>query len=210
MRKFYLVVVGLLAVAYIVFSVAEIENILAALRQSRPVYIGVAVFVEAVLLLNTSATFWALYRLVGLHERGRNLFLMVTAATFVNLVTPSSGIGGMTVFLDEAHLRKLSTGQVTVACILYVLYEYVALFAALAAGFVLLAQLGKLNVVELLAAVFLLGLAAFIFAGLLVGYRSPPPVKEFAGLAGALDQPPFTSIPAQGCPECCLSVHIIR
>jgi len=130
MRKFLLVVIGLLALAYIVFSFAELENILAALRQSKPVYIGIAVFVEAVLLLNTTATFWALYRLVGLHERGRNLFLMVTAATFVNLVTPSSGIGGLTVFLDEAHQRNLSTGRVTVACILYLCYEYVALFAA--------------------------------------------------------------------------------
>jgi uncharacterized protein (TIRG00374 family) len=172
MRKFFLVVLVLLAVAYIVFSFTELENIEAALRQSKPVYIGIAVFVEAVLLLNTTATFWALYRLVGLHERGRSLFLMVTAATFVNLVTPSSGIGGLTVFLDEAHRRKLSTGRVTVAGILYVLYEYVALFVALAAGFVILAQLGKLNVVEVLAAGFLVVLAAAISAGLVVGYRS--------------------------------------
>ncbi len=173
MRKFYLIVIGLLAVAYIVFSIAELENILAALRQSKPFYIGVAVFVEAFLLLNTTATFWALYRLVGLHERVRNLFMMITAATFVNLVTPSSGIGGMTVFIDEAHLHNLSTGRVLVACVLYVLYEYVALFAALATGFVLLAQLGKLNVVELVAAGFLVVLAASIAFGLVVGYGSP-------------------------------------
>ena len=52
-------------------------------------------------------------------------------------------------------------------------YEYVALFVALAIGFVSLAQLGKLNVVELLAAGFLILLAVFIGAGLVVGYRSP-------------------------------------
>jgi uncharacterized protein (TIRG00374 family) len=173
MRKFLLVVIGLLALAYIVFSFAELENILEALRQSKPVYIGIAVLVEAVLLLNTTATFWALYRLVGLNERGRNLFLMVTAATFVNLVTPSSGIGGLTVFLDEAHQRNLSTGRVTVACILYLCYEYVALFVALAIGFVSLAQLGKLNTIELVAAGFLIVLAACIGTGLVVGYRSP-------------------------------------
>ncbi len=172
MRKFFLVVLGLLVIAYIVFSFAELENIVAALAQSKPLYLGIAVLVETVLLLNTTATFWALYRLVGLHEHGRNLFLMVTAATFVNLVTPSSGIGGMAVFLDEAHRRNLSTGRVMVACILYVLYEYVALFAALATGFILLAQLGKLNVIELLAAGFLLVLAAAICVGLVVGYRS--------------------------------------
>ncbi len=167
-----LVVIGLLAVAYIIFSFAELENILAALHQSKPLYLGVAVVVEAALLLNSTATFGALYQLVGLHENGRSLFLMVIAATFVNLVTPSSGIGGMAVFLDEAHRRSQSTGRVTVAIILYLLYEYAALFFALAAGFVLLAQLGKLNVVELLAAGFLLILAASVGAGLVLGYRS--------------------------------------
>jgi len=172
MRKTLLVIIGLLAAAYIIFSLAELESILAALRQSKPLYLGVAVVVEAVLLVNTTATFWALYRLVKLREGGRRLFLMVTAATFVNLVTPSSGIGGLAVFLDEAHQRSLSTGRVMVAGILYVLYEYVALFFALATGFVVLAKLGKLNVAELLAAGFLLVLAVSIGAGLVVGYRS--------------------------------------
>ncbi len=172
MRKFFLVVIGLLAAAYIVFSVTELENILDALRQSKPLYLGIAIIVEAVLLVNTTATFWALYRLVGLHERGRSLFLMVTAGTFVNLVTPSYGLGGMAVFLDEAHRRNLSSGKVTVAGVVYVLYEYVALFAALAIGFIMLAHLGKLNVAELLAAGFLLVLGAAIGTGLAVGYRS--------------------------------------
>jgi uncharacterized protein (TIRG00374 family) len=172
MRKIFLVVVGLLAIAYIVFSLAELESILAALQQSRPLYLGAAIAVEAVLLLNTTATFWALYQLVGLRESVRNLFVMVTAAIFVNLVTPASGLGGITVFLDEARRRGLSTGRVMVTGILYVLYEYVALFVALAAGFVVLAQLGKLNIAELLAAGFLLILAISIGAGLVVGYRS--------------------------------------
>jgi uncharacterized protein (TIRG00374 family) len=172
MRKTFLVITGLLAVAYIVFSLAELESILAALRQSRPFYIGVAVVVEAVLLVNITATFWALYRLVVLRENVQRIFLMATAATFVNLVTPSSGIGGLAVFLSEARQRKLSSGRVMVVGILYVLYEYVALFVALAAGFSVLAQLGKLNAAELAAAGFLLVLAVSIGTGLVVGYRS--------------------------------------
>jgi glycosyltransferase 2 family protein len=172
MRKAFLVVIGLLAIAYIVFSLAELKSILAVLRQSKPLYLDIAIVVEAVLLLNTTAAFMALYHLVGLRESGPNLFLMVIAATFVNLITPSSGIGGVVVFLDEAQRRSQSTGRVTVAMILYVLYEYAALFFALAAGFFLLAQLGKLNVFELLAAGFLLILATSIGAGLVLGYRS--------------------------------------
>ena len=134
MRKVFLAVIGLLAVAYIVFSLAELKSILAVLRQSKPLYLDIAIVIEAVLLLNTTATFMALYHLVGLRESGPNLFLMVIAATFVNLITPSSGIGGVVVFLDEAQRRSQSTGRVTVAMILYVLYEYASLFFALAAS----------------------------------------------------------------------------
>jgi glycosyltransferase 2 family protein len=172
MRKFFLVVVGLLAVAYLVFSFAELESILAALRQSQPIYLGAAIAVEAVLLLNTTATFWSLYRLVELRENWQSLIVMVTAATFVNLVTPASGLGGMAVFIDDARWRGLSTGRVMVAGILYVLYEYISLFSVLTVGFVILAQLGKLNTAEWLAAGFILILAVAVAAGLIVGYKS--------------------------------------
>jgi uncharacterized protein (TIRG00374 family) len=178
MRKLFLVVLGLLAVAYIIFSITELENILAALEQSKPLFIGVAMVVEVVLLLNTTATFWALYRLVGVHQTGRDLFMMVTAATFVNLVTPSSGMGGMAVFFDEARRRELSTGRVTVVGVLYVLYEYMALSAALIVGFVILAQLDKLNLVEVLAFGCIVALAIVIGAALAVGYRSSAQLEK--------------------------------
>lgn len=172
MRKVLLVILALLALAYVVLSFAELENILAALGQSHPLYLTGAVVAEAMLLLNTTATFWALYRLVGLRSSGRNMFLMTTAATFVNIVTPAPGVGGMAVFLDDARWRSLPPGRVAVAGVLYVLYEYIALFAALAAGFFVLVKLGKLNAAELTAATLLLVFAAFMATVVFVGYRS--------------------------------------
>jgi glycosyltransferase 2 family protein len=186
MRKIILIIIGLLAVAYIIFSLAELQDILAALRQSRPVFLGVAVLIEAVLLLNSTATFWVLYYLVGVRESGLYMFLMVTAGTFVNLITPSSGLGGMAVFLDQARRRGLSTGRVTMAGVLYVLFEYAALFVALASGFAVLIQRGKLNAAELTAAGFLLIFAIFIGVCLFVGYRSPRQLGRFLAWLGNL------------------------
>jgi uncharacterized protein (TIRG00374 family) len=189
MRKIFLVVIVLLAIAYLVFSFAELEHILAALRQSRPIYLGAAIAVEALLLLNSAATFWALYRLVELRESARSLLIMVTAANFVNLIMPASGLGGMAVFIEEARWRGTSTGRVMLAGILYVLYEYIALFAALAAGFVILSRLGKLNAAELLAAGFFLILAAALSTGLVVGYKSTRRLgKLLAWLVGTLNR----------------------
>ncbi len=172
MRRLFLVLVGLLAAAYVAFSLAELEGTLVALEKSKPLYLFAAVAVEGILLVNTTATFWALYRLVGLRESGKNLFWMISAATFVNLITPSSGVGGLAVFLDDARWRGQPVGRVTAAAVLYLLYEYIALFVAIAAGFVVLARLGKLNGAELTAAGFLLLLAAAVGVGVVLEYRS--------------------------------------
>ena len=172
MRKILLLALGLLAVAYIVFSLAEIESILATLRRTNPLYLVAAVVVEAVVLVNSAATFTALYRLVGLHESRRRMFLMVAAGTFVSVIVPSGGMGGMAVFMDAARRRGLSTGRVVVVGVLYLVYEYASLLAVLAAGFVVLVRRDKLDGRELAAAGLLLALAGCIGVVLVVGYRS--------------------------------------
>ncbi len=186
MRKIILVIIALMAAAYIVFSLKELESIIDALRESRPLYLSLALLLEGVLLCNTGATFWAVYRLVGLKEGFRKVLLMVTAATFINLVTPTSGMGGMAIFLDEARQSHISTGRVMVATLLYVLYEYIALFSALLAGFYILDGLGKLNMAERLGFGFMLILAAMLVIVLLVGYRSQPQLGRLLERAARL------------------------
>ncbi len=172
MRKIILLVLGLLALAYIVFSLAELQNILATLQQSNPLYLLAAIAVEAVVLVASTATFRSLYGLVGLDESRWRMFLMVTSGTFVNVVVPSGGVGAMAVFMDVARRRGQPTGRVMLTGVLYLVCEYTSLLAALTAGFVVLLQHGRLDVTEIGAAGVLLLLAACIGAVLLVGYRS--------------------------------------
>jgi uncharacterized protein (TIRG00374 family) len=172
MRKIILLVLGLLALAYIVFSLAELQSILATLQRSNPLYLVAAIAVEAVVLVASTATFLALYRLVGLGETRFRMFLMVTAGTFVNVVVPSGGMGGMAVFMDAARRRGQPTGRVMLTGVLYLVCEYTSLLAALTAGFLVLVQRGRLDATELGAAGVLLLMAACIGGGLVVGYRS--------------------------------------
>jgi uncharacterized membrane protein YbhN (UPF0104 family) len=100
------------------------------------------------------------------------MFLMIAAANFVNVVAPAGGVAGLAVFIEDARNRGLSTGRVTLSGLLYLLYEYAALFAALSGGFIVLRQRGQLNPAELAAAGFLVLLAASVGTMLLVGRRS--------------------------------------
>ena len=172
MRRIVVVIIVLLAVAYIVFSFAELQKISEVLKKSNPVFLLIAFLFEIICLYNNSATFGALYRLVGLNENRRQLFLMTMAANFVNVIAPSAGVGGIAVFMDMARKRKISTARVLVVGVLYLVYEYAALFCILLLGFIVLIRRHNLNAGELIAAGFLLVLALADGAMLVLGYKS--------------------------------------
>jgi uncharacterized protein (TIRG00374 family) len=172
MRKFIIALVLLLAVVFIFLRLSELQNIADTLQKSNWVFLSIAILFECLWLYNLSTTFGALYHLVDLKEGKLQLFLMSTAANFVNVVAPSGGIGGVAVFMDSAKRRNMSTGRVLVVGALYVLYDYAALMCILALGFVVLIRRNTLEASELVAAAILLVLAFAMAALVYLGYKS--------------------------------------
>ena len=190
MRKIILVIVALLSVAFVAYSLTELQSILDTLKKSNLVFLFVAFVFEIICLYNTSATVGALYRLVGLQENRWRLLLMTTAANFVNLIAPSGGVGGIAVFLDDARRRNHSSGRVMVVGVLYLVYEYAALFCILLLGFIVLIRRHNLNAGELIAAGFLLVIALADGTMLYLGYRSSEQLgKLLAWLSRLVNHP---------------------
>jgi len=172
MRKIVIVIVVLLGIAFVIFSLAELKNISDTLKHSNWRFLAVAFFFECLWLYNVAITFGILYRLVGLHEDKKRLLLVSTAATFVNVVMPTAGIGGMAIFLDDAKRRNYSSGRVTVVGALFVLFDYLAFLCVLALGWVVLIRRNNLNAGEITASLILLGLAITFAVLIFLGYRS--------------------------------------
>jgi uncharacterized protein (TIRG00374 family) len=172
-KKIIVIIVVLLAAAFIIFGLSELKQILEVLKKSNPVFLLVAFGFEIACLFNNAATFNALYRLVGLKERRWRFFLLTTAANFINLIAPSGGVGGIAVFIDAARKRNLSTARVMVVGVLYLVYEYAALFCILLLGFIVLIRRNNLNAGELVAASLLLVVALADGAMLVLGYKAP-------------------------------------
>ena len=172
MRKFILGIVLILTVLFIYFRLSELENIAGTLQKSNWVFLSIALFFECLWLYNLSTTFGALYRLLGLKEGRLQLFLMTTAANFVNVVTPSGGIGGVAVFIDSAKKRNLSPGRVMVVGALYVLYDYAALLFILLLYFIVLIRHNTKDASQLAASSILLILAIGMAILLYLGYKS--------------------------------------
>jgi uncharacterized protein (TIRG00374 family) len=172
MRKFIVALVLLLAVVFIFLRLSELQNIADTLHKSNWVFLSITLLFEGLWLYNLSTTFGALYHLMGLKEGRLQLFLMTTAANFVNVVAPSAGIGGVAVFMDSAKQRNLSPGKVMVVGALYVLYDYAALLCIVMLGFIVLIRRNTLQASELIASAILLALAFAMGALLYLGYKS--------------------------------------
>ncbi len=172
MRKFIIAVILLLAIAFVILSFSELENIVKTLESGDWRFIALAVVAELVFLFNLGAVFRSLFRLVGLEEDSRHLMLVVAAANFVNVVAPSAGIGGIAVLVDDARQRNHSTGKVTVVGALFVLLDYAAFLCVLALGWIVLLRRNHLTAGEITASMILLALAIFFAFMLYLGYRS--------------------------------------
>ena len=172
MRKVVIVIILLLGIALVIFSFAELKNISETLAHSNWRFLAVAFLFECLWIYNVAIDYGLLYRLVGLQEEKKRLLLVSSAATFVNVIAPTAGIGGMAVFLDDAKRRNHSTGRVTVVGALFVLFDYVAFLIILALGWVVLIRRNNLNAGEITASLILLGLAIVFALLLFLGYRS--------------------------------------
>ncbi len=172
MRKLVIVIVIFLGIALFLLSFSELKSISDTLQHSNWRFLAVALFFECLWLYNIAVNYSLLYRLVGLQEEKKRLLLVSTAATFVNVVAPTAGIGGMAIFIDDAKRRNHSSGRVTVVGALFVLLDYVAFLCVLALGWVVLIRRNNLNTGEITASLILLGLAIAFAVLIYLGYRS--------------------------------------
>lgn len=166
MKKVLQVIIAILAVVYVVVSFTQIEQIATALQKGNWPFLVLAFLVEGGVLVNTAYTYRAVYRLMGAEESVRQLFKIGTASTFVNIIAPSGGLGGMAYFIASSNREKISSARIMVIGILFVIYEYVSLLFVVVLGFIALIRRNDLNPGEVTAAVLLL-LSAVAFTGLL-------------------------------------------
>lgn len=175
-RKALVWIALLMAGVFIFISIKELQNIANALRSGNWLFLILALALQVLVLFNNAETYRSLFHLVGIKESWRHLLLVSTAYTFVNLIAPSGGVGGVAVFVDSAKQRGQSPARAMVVGILYAIYEYISLLFIVFLGFVTLFRrkviTDGMTGGEITAAVLLL--AATIGFGLIlyIGYRS--------------------------------------
>ncbi len=166
MRKFVIALVLLLGFVYVVGKLTELQTIAETLQRGIWWFVGLALIIEVLWFVNCGASFRAIYKAMGIDEQVGTLSLMVSAANFVNVVAPSGGVSGLTIFISEARRRNYSPARAAVAGVLFLLFDYLGLIAVLLVGLIIMIRRNDLTLVVIIASFALVGLA-MLFAFLL-------------------------------------------
>lgn len=172
MRKFIFSLILFLGAAFVYLSFSELESIVHTLRQGNFWFILLALFVEVAWFLVAGLIYQSLYHTLGMEDTVYKLSLLAASATFINIVTPSAGVGGVAVFISEARRKRQSVGKVTVASMLYLFLDYLAFLVVLALGLIILFRRNDLGPAELAASGVMLAIAAGLGSLLYLGSRS--------------------------------------
>ncbi len=172
MRQFIFSVVLFLAAAFIYLSFGEIQSILQTLEQGNIWFVFLALLVQCGWFVITGFTYLSLYRILGMDETISKITLMAVAANFVNVIAPSAGMGGMAVFISEAHRNGRSSGKVTVISVLFIFIDYLAFLVVLACGLIVLFRRNDLGPSEIAASFVILAIAVILGFLLYLGSRS--------------------------------------
>ncbi len=186
MRKIFVTFALVAGVIFIITQIQDFGSIVDTIQRSMLRYLFAAILVQGIWLVNVAALYRDIYRVVGIEESLRQMILIAAAANFVNVVTPTAGVGGMAVFISEAHRKDYSSGKTTVASAIYVLFDYTAFLSVLAFGLFVLFRRGQLQMPELIASGILLLFASTIAALLYLGMYSEEKLGRFLAWGGRL------------------------
>lgn len=184
MRNFIFAIVLLLGIIFVIGRMAEVQSIVETLKGGDWRFLILALGVEIIWLFTVAATYKVIFHNMGLDGKIKKLVILAAAANFVNIVAPTAGVGGMAVFISESRQLGNSTGRVTAASVLYILYDYIGFLCILTLGFIVLIRRNNLTVTEISAAVVLVIIAIGMAFLLYLGMRSAKKLGDvLAGLA---------------------------
>ncbi|MGZ9235291.1 MAG: lysylphosphatidylglycerol synthase domain-containing protein, partial [Anaerolineales bacterium] len=172
MRKFVFLLLLFLGAAFLYLSFGELESIARTLQQGNIWFILLAVLIQIGWLLAAGLILQSLYRVLDMQDTIYRLALLSASTTFVNIVAPSIGMGGMAFFISHAVRNGQSAGKVTIVNMLWLFLDYVAFMFVLALGLIVLFRRNDLDPTEIAASGVMFSIAAGLGFLLYLGSRS--------------------------------------
>ena len=151
---------------------SDLNAILLTLQQGKWFFLMPAVLLQFVWLMNIGMSYRTIYKILGMHEKYHRLVRLASASTFLNIIAPVAGVSGISVFVNDARDRHLSSARVMVSGALFVFFDYIGFLVVLIAGLGVLARRDILTWPEITASI-ILSIGVLVLASILyLGMRS--------------------------------------
>jgi uncharacterized protein (TIRG00374 family) len=172
-RNLIIAVFFVLVVVFLLTRFTELNQIVSILSKSNWMYVGLAIIFEILWLVNLGFTYQSIYNLLGLRSAKQRMVALTASANFVNIVAPSAGMSGFAVFLADGKKRQFPTGKVTIACMITLMLDYLALTILATLGIVVLINRNSLSSSEIMGISIIFMAVLGILAGLYLSAKSP-------------------------------------
>jgi uncharacterized protein (TIRG00374 family) len=181
MRKILLILFFFVSIAIAIISLGELKRTWRTLNHSDIRFMVLAIILLLCWIMNEAACYRSLYRLMDVSEKFRHLVLLASAASFINVVAPSGGFGGVAVFVDDAGKRGLPRGLAAAVGALALFLEYSAFMVVLSLGWIVYIRRNDLKPGEITASFIMLGIVGGLGTLIYIGSHSSENLGRILG-----------------------------
>lgn len=171
-QAFVWLLVTILALATIALNFGDLKASIQVLKGAQLGYLPVLALLEALFLLNMGLFYTATFRASNVHASAPRFVLVSAGAHFVNLVSKSSGFGGLALYLNEGRCHGDSSANVTGAYVAAYVLSYAGFLVTLILALALLQLRGSLTLVEKASSGVLFLIVITIVAASVAGLRN--------------------------------------
>lgn len=156
----------------VALNASELAGISQVIRGARPERLMLVVLVELTFVLNMGLFYASTFRASGVPAEFFRFTLVSAAAHFVNLVSKTSGFGGLGLYLREGSKHDSPAARVVAAYMAAYVLGYASFLALLLISLGLLYVHGSLTRTEVAAAAVTFAMVLTVSALLMAGLRS--------------------------------------
>ena len=173
MKKALLLLLGIVAVCFLIANVDYLAQFLDTLKTGALVPLLVSVALMLARHLVQAASYDAAFEAVG-HKTGfwHNVVL-IFSLVFINTFCLFSGATGVAFIIDDAHRKGADAGQSTSGAILSQIGYFAAVLVISIIGFLTMLLSGSMNALFLVGGLLLAGTLLILSSMFVVGYRRP-------------------------------------
>ena len=143
-----------------------------AIRHSHPVWLVAAATLSFLIVANLAGTQARSQGLLGVHRPFRSVLSLTASGHFLNLITKSGGMAGVTGFNADSRRRGLPVERTTAGYILAELSTHLGFTVVLILSLPMIARDGKLTGADLAAVVVFTVMTGVFLAGVIAAARS--------------------------------------